>query len=432
MYEFSLDQSIESIRDSKTQRLMKEVLSNYYGENYRSASVMLWTVIVCDLVFKLKELKELYSDKVAENLLVEMQGKQVARPTDSSWEMDLAIGVSDKTRLISKTELLEIKNIYTHRNLSAHPIISQDDILYRPTREIVLADIRNALEIVLAKPAILSKSIFDEIMTDLESIANILPKNNDLSIYLNDKYFRRIDKIVSFQVFKSMWRVSFGAEDPRADKNRNINYRALRVLYISKRATLLDLFQTEKDFFSKILPIDKCPYYIYLISDYVELYGCLNEAAKIKINNELIANLPCNLIAYFTSPNMKTHINNIFDLLNGKNAKGLDIKVPAAHVLDLYVHSQSSGCGNLVLDEVVKLYSISTSYDSADTVFECFVAPLLSDFDLMRLDRMFQASNMNSQLHARRSAKSANATLLKAAQKIDPAYSIANYSNLSV
>ncbi len=46
----------DSIYFAKTKEYFNEVISSYANGNYRSAVVMLYSVAVCDLLFKLKEL----------------------------------------------------------------------------------------------------------------------------------------------------------------------------------------------------------------------------------------------------------------------------------------------------------------------------------------------------------------------------------------
>ena len=61
-----IDSLVEQIQNNKTKEYFKEVLSSYYSGNYRSAIVMLYTCLICDLVYKLQEMSEYYNDKVSE------------------------------------------------------------------------------------------------------------------------------------------------------------------------------------------------------------------------------------------------------------------------------------------------------------------------------------------------------------------------------
>lgn len=59
----------ENIYFPQIRGYFKEIVSSYDNGNYRSAMVMLYSTIVCDLLLKLKELNEVYSDKKAEEIL---------------------------------------------------------------------------------------------------------------------------------------------------------------------------------------------------------------------------------------------------------------------------------------------------------------------------------------------------------------------------
>ena len=68
---FSIDESIENIKNPYTKELFKEVHSSYTMGNYRSATVMLWSVVVTDLVSKLNDLDSIYNDPKALQILNE-------------------------------------------------------------------------------------------------------------------------------------------------------------------------------------------------------------------------------------------------------------------------------------------------------------------------------------------------------------------------
>lgn len=48
----------DGIYFSKMKEYFKEVVSSYINGNYRSATVMLYSVAICDILFKLQELKD--------------------------------------------------------------------------------------------------------------------------------------------------------------------------------------------------------------------------------------------------------------------------------------------------------------------------------------------------------------------------------------
>ena len=52
--EYSIEQRARQIFDARSREYFSEVLSCYTVGNYRSAVVMLWSVVVCDILFKIQ------------------------------------------------------------------------------------------------------------------------------------------------------------------------------------------------------------------------------------------------------------------------------------------------------------------------------------------------------------------------------------------
>jgi len=74
-------------------------LSSFINGNYRSAIVMLWTVVVADLIYKLQVLRDLYADTVAGNILTEIENRQTANPTNPEWEIYLIDEVKSRFQI---------------------------------------------------------------------------------------------------------------------------------------------------------------------------------------------------------------------------------------------------------------------------------------------------------------------------------------------
>ncbi len=62
MVDFSLEASSKRIYISKSKEYFKEVLSSYLNSNYRATIVTLYSVFICDVVFKLQQLRDLYNN----------------------------------------------------------------------------------------------------------------------------------------------------------------------------------------------------------------------------------------------------------------------------------------------------------------------------------------------------------------------------------
>lgn len=56
---FELTQLEEKISQKNTRMYFSEIISSYYNDNYRAAVTLLYSVVICDLVFKLQELRDI-------------------------------------------------------------------------------------------------------------------------------------------------------------------------------------------------------------------------------------------------------------------------------------------------------------------------------------------------------------------------------------
>ena len=393
---------------------------------------MLWTVVICDLVFKVKELKDLYQDKTAQAIFDEISKMQKDNPKDPSWENRLLSLMSEKLSLYSEIEKTELESIQKRRHLSAHPILDQNDILYHPNRESVLADIRYAIELVLSKPSVLSKNIFSDLLEDLSSIKDTIKNDGALRRYLTSRYFGRLPDVTCIAIFKSLWRVTFCVEDERAKENRNINYKALRILYEINPTILNENIKSNSPYYSdRLLPLSKCQYYVYLMGDYPALYNFLTEAAKVKLNEELNKDLSADFVAYFKSENVSSHIEYLDGIIQKKISDCEDINVPTLHIKDLFRHAQSAGCAEKLIDLCIDCHIKSYSYDMADSTYNNYISPVLNKMSIEKVKNLLEGANKNHQIHDRRKSVSSNNEMFSRAEELDSSFDRSEYSNLS-
>lgn len=113
----------EQIYFQRTKEYFEEVERSFYNENYRSAIVMLYSVVIADLLFKLEELKDYYLDPIAEGILEDINRMRESNPKNSEWENKLIENIKDKTNIIEPYVLTNIEDLKNVRNFSAHPFI---------------------------------------------------------------------------------------------------------------------------------------------------------------------------------------------------------------------------------------------------------------------------------------------------------------------
>ena len=122
------------IYDNRTRDYIEEVLSSYENGNYRSAVVMLYSVVLCDLMFKLQELRDVFSDKFAKDLLTEIEtliGKDKASP---AWEVTMVEKMHKTSPLLESDAYAIITHLRDWRNLSAHPVLDDYSQLFVPEK----------------------------------------------------------------------------------------------------------------------------------------------------------------------------------------------------------------------------------------------------------------------------------------------------------
>ena len=137
MQEFSLERISEQIHYGKTKAYFQEVLSSYNNGNYRSSVVMLWSVAICDIVYKLQSLIDLYDDSAAKEILREVTAIQNEDYKSSAWEIKLLDDVHEKTFLLDSSEYENLRYLQKQRHLSAHPVLNSERELHSPNKETV-------------------------------------------------------------------------------------------------------------------------------------------------------------------------------------------------------------------------------------------------------------------------------------------------------
>ena len=108
MMDFTIENAEEFIPSKQTRVYFKEIVSSYANGNYRSAIVMLYSVTICDLVYKMMDLRDIHKDKKATAILDDIKKIQQNKPTSSEWEATLIRRIATETELLSPIELKAI------------------------------------------------------------------------------------------------------------------------------------------------------------------------------------------------------------------------------------------------------------------------------------------------------------------------------------
>ena len=415
----SIDRLRSLIQDHRTIEYFDEVLSCYYSGNYRSAVVMLYATVICDLVYKLNELESIYNDAGASQILTEIKAMQAANPTSPDWENKLAEMCRDANKIIGIPEFNNIDALHKLRHLCAHPVLNGKQELYRPNTETMLSHLVNMLEGVLTKAAFQTSKLFDMFLDDLESSKSILVDDTKLRGYVQAKYLNKMNSDeTEYAFFKSLWKLVFKLDNQQCQDNRDINFRALLLLAERHKELFADRIAKERAYFGKniALEADERLYSaIKLFNYYPRFFDELDEPSRLNTAAYIEGVQDLKTIAVFRAANPVAHIFS----------EKATVMTTAAY-LSGYLREVAGD--SIALDYNVKYYGDAGNFNSGDLRFANFIAPHISDFSMGQLTEIVKVTNSNSQLYGRRKAKEDNTMVYKRLASLDPTFDFTPYS----
>ncbi|MDA2257652.1 hypothetical protein PDN66_22535 [Bacillus cereus] len=415
MYTDSIEYLAEQIYHYKTKEYFKEVLVSYSNSNNRSAVVMLYSVVICDLIYKLQELEDKYNDVTASDILSKIQTEQEQNPTSSAWESKLIQEVYERTNLLEGYDNENILYLRKHRHLSAHPALNQLDILFRPNKENVRSHMRNMLEGVLCKSPLLSNKLTEPFLEDLKSIKNDLIKNVDLERYLDNKYLSKINEPSSQKLFKDLWKFVFRLEDNDSKENRNINFRTLKIMFERNQHQYLELVRNESSYFSNIKYDNKVilNYLQALFSVNPNLYNLMEDPFKVILQQKAAIDITVFAKSVYLTESVEDHFKQLHERIQQEEYTFLPLDDDTKEFL--YYFASNRNYMKEFLDFMIQLFKESKSYDAGDLRFSRYIKLYLNAFTLEQHKDILDAINSNGQLADRRDAIGQDNASIKAA-----------------
>ena len=402
MLEFSLENLSEKIHSCKTKKYFQEVLSSYHNGNYRSAVVMLWSVAVCDIVYKLQYLVDLYQDKQAKSILDGIEKSQTDNPKSPSWEFELIQHTHEHTNLLDNSEYANLVYLQQQRHLSAHPILDSDRQLHTPNKETARALIRNTLEDLLIKPPFYTKKIIDELSENIAEAAPALNTREKVKRYVESRYLSRLKPEVELSIYRSLWKFVFKLEDEKCTKNRVINLRTLEVIGNRKRESILNQIKEEKDYYSDVSSIPlTLDFLVIYLSKNPNIYDLLNEDAKIKIRHNVKTTNASKIWGWFVKKNLEKHYQDILSLIEND----INFNFTEVELKFLFEIADTEEWQHLFCRIVSSYYCASKKFDEANYRFQEAISPSLEFFDKEAIVFLIERIEQNDQVYGRRKAK---------------------------
>lgn len=405
MRDFSIDLQAEKIYAQKTGEYFGEVIKSYYSESYRSAVVMLYSIVIADLVYKIEELKDIYNDTSATEILEEITLMQQRNPNSPDWEAKLIELIKDKTNLLEPSDYLHLTTLQKHRHLCAHPVLTQNFELYRPNKETTRAHIRNMLEGVLVKPPLLSRKIFDDFLLNLSSVKTIIYDEQQLEKHLKAKYLDKLNEKTIAQIFRSLWKITFKLVNQECNENREINLKALVIILKQNYAGLINLISSEKDIYSDV-SIDNLQAFINMLNLFPQIFEKLNDSTKILTTNTIKKDADLDTAAIFLSKDIHEHIEKVIKI--GWNSGYERDYITTESIIQVFKFAVSEGKRDLAYDFLIEMFGNSGQYDIADSRYENLISPFINEYSKEELAKIVKEINGNSQIYDRRKARSTN------------------------
>lgn len=400
----------ENIYFSQIRNYFKEIISSYDNENYRSAMVMLYSTIICDLLLKLKELSDVYNDSTAESLLNEINKERI-RAGDSSWEHKLVEKIYKSTELLSAESYTIIKHIHDLRNFSAHPAMNEDYDLISPNKEIVAGYIKESLENIFVKPSVFAQNIVDRMSDDVAERKEQY-QNDFIAFeqYLNKVYFQRMSDRMIEKVFRSFWKFTLKkSEDIVYQENRNINRKVMEVMLRKYYDNLCESIKNDSAYFTISSDTQCLGNATILCSCFPKIYENLDVIVKHQLRD--YKEKDAEILQWFTSGDLRGHLLS----LRIENDK---INFNVLYMLDKICRNQ--GQPSLFTKFLINHYSQSNTYSSARNRFDHIIEPYLNRFSQEDFVLLLEAINKNNQIYNYSLQQIRNDRILEVARTVLP------------
>lgn len=390
-FDFSIESASERIQNTNTKKYFEEVHQTFNNGNYRSATVMLYSVLICDLTYKMRDLRDVYNDSKAKKILEEIENMQKINPKSPEWESRLIELIKERTSLLEASDIANIEFLQKQRHLSAHPVLNNADLLYSPNKETVQSLIRNILEGVLTNPPFFSNKIFDIMLQDLAEIKDKITDDESLEKYILSRYLKRLKETDFRKVFRSLWKVVFISEDDESARNRSINYSVLKIFVTHNKNVCIELLKNEPNYYSNINKDEHLSRLIRLSAYFPDFYKNFESSLKQLLNNKIALEDENRFVAWFTKESFKEHISSL-DVENFE-------EIPYNSFCLMYELSINNGCENDLNNFAIDFYGESRSFYETQKRFDNLINDFNKVYTLEQICKLIEVSNNNYQIY---------------------------------
>lgn len=305
---------LNKVYDSRTRENLEEVLRSYEVGNYRSALVLLNSVCLSDIFYKLQELRDVYSDAIATKLIQDIESLIEKDKTSPAWERKLVESVFNEMHLLDSAGYTLLFHLHDYRNLTAHPVMDGSSNLYQPSKELVESCIIEAYNTILVKPSIFVKNIVSFMADDLDSKRRYIADDKDgFKTYIEQKYLVHMSEPMLLKVFSSFWKFTFVLTDEACARNRIVNMRLIRLLTEIYKDPIIKEINEHPQNFSLLDNEETIRVMVIYLANHPCIYDKVTDDVKRLIVKRVEDVASYKLVSWFLSDDKITHIQRLID-----------------------------------------------------------------------------------------------------------------------
>lgn len=420
-HNIELSQLEENINNKNSKLYFREIISSYYNGNYKAAITLLYSVVICDLVFKLHELKDCFNDSRSQGILSKIEQQQESNPTSPEWEKVIVDEMFASRYIIDSATKAHIEALRNERNLCAHPVLKYSLELFTPSKEAVLGHITNALIDVLTKSSLHgNKNMFEHILNDIEKNTTSFLNYKDLGRYLDSKYFNSIsNKEEEYRIFKNLWKLVFKVDDEKCKKNRKINRWAMYCILLRNRQYVESRIKDDIKVLESKLNLgnkDIVKNIVRFLNISPSTYRCFSPDV-IQILDDKVTSFGFDNISLFKITDIKDYILNL-ETIGISDSK--------------YIISYLNETDNTLLINqfAINQFLGSNSYDEADAYFYEIISARLTSLSDQLIIELLEGCNNNGQIYYRRKSRESNQLIRNEIEKRGLSVDWTKYTNL--
>jgi hypothetical protein len=381
-----LDELILSCRTDKSKEYISEAVACYRAGAYRAVIVNTWIAIVYDLIDKMRELAA-GGDGAAKKLIDDFEkhqkqineGNEQAIKYSLEFERNILKTAKEEMEFFDQQQLVDLSRLREDRHRCAHPSFHHIDEPYRPSAEQARMHLRNAIKHVLSQRPVQGKAAIKNIVTIVGS--NYFPTDPEKAvIQLEKSEFSNpkaslvknlIDKLM-FGYFDNESRLKFSHK----------TIAAIRAVILMQREIAEGRVATQINrIFIDVADINLV-HAVGLALEIPEAACSLDQASRDKAKNFIQTGPPNSVISILR---LAMHMVEFQESCINR--------ISSLELNDLSDGILNYQLGKLAVDRAITLYENVRNWESANSVAEKAIIPLVTVLTKDELSRILKAPN---------------------------------------